>query len=57
MGLLCETLLMNFGVYVDGCVEVDFSSFEDIINILGGVEITLTERKLSTSASSWHIPT
>ena len=45
MSLLCETLLMNFGVYVDGCVEVDFTGFEDIINMLGGVEITLTEKE------------
>lgn len=43
MGLLDETLEQNFGVYVDGNIEVDFSSFEQIIDILGGVDIELTQ--------------
>ena len=43
MRLLSKTLELNFGVKVDGIVEVDFSGFENIINLLGGVEITLTE--------------
>ncbi len=43
MGLLDETLAQNFGVYVDGNIEVDFSSFEKVIDILGGVDIELTE--------------
>lgn len=40
--LLNETLKHNFGVQVDGNVSVDFSSFEAIVNALGGVTITLT---------------
>ena len=40
--LIKETLEHNFGVAVDGCLEVDFDSFEQIVDILGGVEIELT---------------
>ena len=42
MSLLQKTLEHNFGLEVDGIVEVDFSHFEDIIDLLGGVEIELT---------------
>lgn len=41
--LLKETLYLNFGVTVDGCVEVDFSGFKNIIDTVGGVDIKLTE--------------
>ncbi len=42
MELLNETLAENFGLHIDGNVEVDFDRFTDIINLLGGVEIELT---------------
>lgn len=41
--VLNATLEHNFGVYVDGNVEVDFDGFTGIIDLLGGVEITLTQ--------------
>ena len=41
--LLNKTLEQNLGVFVDGNVEVDFSSFTAIIEMLGGVEINLTQ--------------
>ena len=41
MELLDKTLEQNFGVQVDGNVEVDFSHFADVIELLGGVEIEL----------------
>ena len=41
--LLNATLEHNFGVYVDGNVEVDFNGFMSIIDLLGGVEIKLTK--------------
>ena len=40
--LLDETLRENFGVDVDGNVEVDFSHFQEIIDLLGGVTMELT---------------
>ncbi len=41
-GKLNETLAVNFGVHVDANVEVDFGGFADVIDLLGGVDITLT---------------
>lgn len=41
MDLLNETLEVNFGVQVDGNVEVNFSHFADVINLLGGVDMEL----------------
>lgn len=43
MKLLRQTMLDNFGVYVDAFVEVDFSGFEKVVEILGGVDINLTQ--------------
>lgn len=40
--LVIQTFEKNFGVTLDGCLEVDFDSFEQIIDTLGGVEIELT---------------
>ena len=40
--LLKETLYCNFGVTVDGCVEVDFNGFKTAIDLVGGVDIELT---------------
>ena len=40
--LLCETLTLNFGIHIDGCIEVDFYSFKDIVDAVGGVDINLT---------------
>ena len=40
--LLDETLLENFGVEVDGNVEVDFSDFREIVDLMGGVPMELT---------------
>lgn len=40
--LLNETLQKNFGIEVDGNVQVDFSCFEQIIDKLGGVTMELT---------------
>ncbi len=42
MELLDETLEENFGVEIDANIEVDFSGFSDIIDAMGGVDITLS---------------
>ena len=43
MPLLNETLEHNFGLQIDGNVEVDFSQFSGIVDLLGGVEIELRQ--------------
>ena len=41
--LLNATIEKNFGIVVDGNIEVDFNQFKTIIDILGGVDIELTD--------------
>lgn len=43
MPMLNDALNLNFGVDVDHNIEVDFSGFEDIIDLIGGVDIELTK--------------
>ena len=52
--LLEQTLHENFGVDVDGCVEVDFSQFARIVDALGGVRIGLREDEAARIRS--HVP-
>lgn len=40
--LLDQTLSTNFGISIDGNFEVDFSGFEAIIDLIGGVEVEMT---------------
>ena len=43
--LLNETLAYNFGVQIDGNVGVGFESFQQVIDMLGGVDVDLTEEE------------
>ncbi len=43
MSLLNETLESNFAVQIDGNVEVDFTQFSKIVDLLGGVELELRQ--------------
>lgn len=43
MALLERTIEDNFGITVDGAVEVDFQQFAGIIDLLGGVAIELRQ--------------
>lgn len=45
MDLLTETVEENLLVKIDGCIEVDFSGFEKIIDEIGGVDIELNENE------------
>lgn len=49
MQMLNDCLKLNFGVEVDHNIEVDFSGFEDIVDMLGGVDIELT------SGEAWYV--
>ena len=43
MEMLAKCVEQNFGIPIDHTVEVDFEAFEKIINMMGGVEIDITE--------------
>lgn len=47
MEMLDACLELNFGVKVDHNVEVDFSGFQDVIDLIGGVDIELTRAEAS----------
>jgi LCP family protein required for cell wall assembly len=40
--LLKRTLKNNFAVNIDGCLEVDFTAFKKVIDMVGGVDVSLT---------------
>ena len=40
--LLYETISLNFNIHLDGCVLVNFENFEQIIDYMGGLDLTLT---------------
>lgn len=48
MNLLDKTLEQNFGVRVDGYVEVNFSRFAEVIDLLGGVDMELRQDEAAT---------
>ena len=41
--LLYKTLAKNFGIKLDGYVEVNFDAFVNVIDELGGIEVNLTD--------------
>lgn len=47
IALLNATIEKNFGIVIDGNIEVGFAQFATIIDILGGVEIELTQAEAS----------
>lgn len=48
MPLLRETFRENFGIQVDGCIEVDFLQFSRLIDLVGGVEVELRQDEAET---------
>lgn len=54
VSLLNETIAQNFGVRLDGYIVVDFQAFQDVIDKLGGVEITLTEKEANYLNRAYH---
>lgn len=43
MEVMNTTLFLNFGIEVDHNFEIDFNGFMELINLLGGVEIELSQ--------------
>lgn len=52
--LLYKTILHHFGIKIDGYAIVDFAAFRNVINKLGGVNITLTDEEYTTLMSMYH---
>ena len=43
--LLKKTITHNFGVPIDGVVAIDFYKFADIVELVGGIDVNLTEEE------------
>lgn len=57
MEMTNQCLYENFGIEVDYDVEVDFRAFIDVINLLGGLTVELTEEEadyLNTDGKVWQ---
>lgn len=54
MKLLNKCLETNFGVKVDGNIEVDFNGFADIVDLLGGVDIYLSNSEANHLIYNGH---
>ncbi len=54
MNLLDKCLETNFGVHVDGNIEVDFNGFADIVDLMGGVDIYLSNAEANHLIYNGH---
>lgn len=55
MDLLESIIEYNFGVDVNHTVEVNFEVFENVINILGGVEVDISEEELNYLLDNYYV--
>lgn len=47
MDVLSSIVEYNFGVPVDHCVEVNFEMFEEIMELMGGIEVELSQEEIT----------
>lgn len=45
--LACETIENNFGIKIDNYMIIDFNSFTDIVDSLGGIDLELTYNEIA----------
>lgn len=55
--LLIDTIELNFRVKIDHYVVVDFAAFEKAVDLLGGVDVELSEAEANRVSRSSKIPT
>ena len=53
--LLYQTIAQNFGIQLDGYVEVSFEAFERVVDDVGGIEVELTESEANYLNSTNYI--
>ena len=52
---LYDTIETNFGVKMDGYALVDFNDFQEVIDYVGGIDITLTQKEANYLNSTNYI--
>ena len=56
--LLNNTIEKNFGIPIDGNIEVDFNRFMNLVDIMGGVDVNITKEEatyINASNSGWNL--
>lgn len=51
--LLIDTIERNYKTHIDNYISVDFTAFQKIVDILGGIDMQLTEAEASALAGSF----
>ena len=54
MELLDSVIKTNFGVTIDGNLEVDFDGFAQIVDLLGGIDIEVSDYDAAWMNDSWE---
>lgn len=54
INLLDMTILENFGVGIDGNFEVDFNGFTSIVDVLGGIDIDISDYDAAFLNKNYH---
>lgn len=52
--LLTQTVQQNFGVDIDGVIEADYEGFEHIVDLLGGLDLELSEAEAKNLNDSYR---
>ncbi len=52
--LLIDTIHKNYKVHIDNYISVDFTAFQKIVDIFGGIEIQLTEAEAQALAEDFE---
>lgn len=53
--LLIDTIEQNYKIKIDNYISVNFEAFKEIINILGGIDVNLTEKEAKYMQTYAHI--
>lgn len=56
MPLLKQTFQENFGIEIDGCIEVDFDRFTQLVDLLDGVSLELRRDEANSIAAACGTP-
>ena len=54
MKLLTKCMDTNFGIHIDGNIEVDFRGFQGVIDLMGGVDIYLSNSEANHLVNNGH---
>lgn len=56
MPLLKQTFRENFGIEIDGCIEVDFERFAQLVDLLDGISLELRQDEADSIAAACGTP-